>query len=362
MVIESLTVVGQPLEPTQTSATRRLWHTVAERDPDALVSQTPEWVDVLCRSGYQDATRAYWAADGSRMVLPLVRRRGSLPRSLSPLTSLPSSWGTGGLLAERTPTAEDVAAVIQDLREQPALRVMVRPNPLQAHIWEQAVRGLPVVAQRPRRAHVLDLTGGAEEVWKHGLRATARGALGRAEVRRLEIRAGSGPDLLGDFRRLYELAIRRLAEVRNEPQALAMMRAYRRDPPAKFMHIAAAMPDRLRVLIAEREGVPVAGLIMLLGTNASCAREAVNASLPDARRARELLHWHAVQEACAAGCSHYHFGDEGGSARLGEIAERFGARAVDYADYSFERLPLSRSENAARIAVKRAIGFSDVAD
>src|SRR4051812_31449212 len=69
---DPMAVAGIP-QLASASATRMLWHTVADRDPDALVSQTPEWVDVLCRSGYEDATRTYWAADGSRMVLPLVR-------------------------------------------------------------------------------------------------------------------------------------------------------------------------------------------------------------------------------------------------------------------------------------------------
>src|SRR3954452_24703438 len=138
VITNGLTAIGQPAQVARASATRMLWHTVADRDPDALVSQTPEWIDVLCRSGYEDATRAYWAGDGTRMVLPLVRRQGTLGRTLSALTSLPSAWGTGGLLAERTPTVQDVAAVLEDLRRQPAIRVMVRPNPLHARVWEQA--------------------------------------------------------------------------------------------------------------------------------------------------------------------------------------------------------------------------------
>src|SRR3954463_10080165 len=163
VITNGLTAIGQPAQVARASATRMLWHTVADRDPDALVSQTPEWVDVLCRSGYEDATRTYWAADGSRMVLPLVRRRGNLPRALSPLISLPNAWGTGGLLSERAPEVADVAAVLRDLRDQPAVRVRVRPTPLPARIWKQAARALPFVAF-PRMTHVLDLRGGAEAI------------------------------------------------------------------------------------------------------------------------------------------------------------------------------------------------------
>jgi len=287
-----------------------------------------------------------------------VRRRGNLARALSPLMSLPSSWGTGGLLAERTPDAHDIAAVLEDLRALPAVRVMLRPNPLQARVWEEAAHGSPFV-RLPRRAHVLDLRGGVEALWNRGFPATTRGALRRAEATGLEVRVGSTPELL-DFRRLYELAVRRLAEVRHEPRALAMLRAYRRDPPAKFMHIAEAMPDRLRVWIAARDGVPVAGLIVLLGANATCAREVIDSSQPDAVRASELLHWHAVQEACEAECTTYHMGESGLSAGADEFKERLGAQPIAYADYCFERLPLQWSENTARVMVKRAIGFRDV--
>jgi hypothetical protein len=353
VLADDLAAIAEPPQIAPGQATRSLWHTVAARDTDGLVTQTPEWVDVLCRSGYEDATRAYRAADGSRMVLPLVRRRGTLPRALSPLTSLPSAWGTGGLLAERKPEAQDVAAVIADLCAQPAIRIMVRPNPLHARAWEQAARGTPFIAL-PRRAHVLDLRGGAQEVWNR-LPAMTRRELRRAETSRLEVRVG-GSELLGDFRRLYELAVRRLAEVRHEPQSLAMLRAYRRDPPAKFLHVADALPDSLRVWIAVRDDVPVAGLITLLGANATCAREVLDTAPPDAARASELLHWCAIEEACSAGCGAYHLGASGGSA---ELKERLGARPVSYADYCFERLPLQRPEHAARAAVKRAIGIRD---
>src|SRR4051794_26878917 len=213
---DPMAVAGIP-QLASASATRMLWHTVADRDPDALVSQTPEWVDVVCRSGYEDATRAYWTADGSRMVLPLVRRRGNLPRSLAPLISLPSAWGVGGLLAERTPEARDIAAVLDDLRGLSAVRVMLRPNPLHAAAWEEAAQGLPFV-KLARSAHVLDLQGGAQEVWDRRLPATTRGALRRTEAMELDVQVGSTPELLGDFRRLYELAVRRLADVRHEPQ------------------------------------------------------------------------------------------------------------------------------------------------
>ncbi len=65
-------------------APRKSWVELVEEVEDGVVSQSPEWVDALCDlRGYQDASRLYQAADGTRMVLPLVRRRSGYPASPS---------------------------------------------------------------------------------------------------------------------------------------------------------------------------------------------------------------------------------------------------------------------------------------
>src|SRR5947209_386133 len=46
-------------------AARHLWRDALPHDPDALVWQTPTWMDCVCESGrYEDATRAYATSDG----------------------------------------------------------------------------------------------------------------------------------------------------------------------------------------------------------------------------------------------------------------------------------------------------------
>jgi hypothetical protein len=339
------------------SAPRDAWHALVDADPHGLVSQTPEWIEVLCRSGCEDASRLYWTSDGRPMLLPLVRRRSHLPRALGPLASLPASWGMGGLLAASPPTVEDVARVVDDLRRLPAVQVTVRPNPLQAAQWALATRGTPAIAV-PRRAHVLDLAGGPGIVWQTRFASSARRAVRKAEQHGVVVRSG-GLELLSDFRTLFELSVRRWAESQHEPVALARLRANRRDPPAKFLHLAEALPRRLRVWIAYHGGAPVAGLIVLLGANASYTRGAMDKERAGTLRANELLHWSAIQEACAAGCRHYHLGETGDSAALARFKEKLGAEPVSYAEYHLERLPITRSQAVARTVVKQAVGFRD---
>ena len=70
-------------------APREVWRELLESDPNALITQTPDWLDCICDLGdYEDASRLYHGGDGRKLVLPLVRRRG-LPRKLTVSASLP---------------------------------------------------------------------------------------------------------------------------------------------------------------------------------------------------------------------------------------------------------------------------------
>lgn len=338
-----------------TPAPRAEWSTLCRADRHAVLCQSPGWTDAICsRGAYEDASRLYVTPAGTTIVLPLVRRRGPVPAAWRTLASMPDAWGMGGLLSAQPLAAADVAAIGRDLAQLPAARVAVRPNPLQSHLWEGA--GGTVV---PRRAHVLDLTGGPDAVWERRFKSSARRAVRKAQRAGLELRCGSGPDLLRDYRRLFDLSVRRWAADQHEPVALARLRAHRRDPASKFARLTAEFPDLVRIWIAYDNGIPVAGIIVLLASVASYTRGAMDRSRITASSANELLHWHAIQEACAAGCSAYHLGESGSSESLARFKEKLGAEPVDYAERRFERLPLTRTDVAARSAVKTLIGFRD---
>ncbi len=339
-------------------SSRQEWSGLVEADPTGLVSQSPEWLDALTRMGYEDASRSFLSERGARMVLPLARRLGQMPRTLAPLASMPAAWGMGGLLAEEPPSVRDVSRVVDELASMPSVQITIRPNPLHAARWAAATRR-PRITTIRRRAHVLDLSGGDEQIWSTSFSSGARRAVRKAENAGLEIRAGSSPELLSDFQALFELSLRRWAETQNEPVALARMRAYRRDPPAKFLHVADVIPRGLRIWLAYHGETPVAGLIVLLGRNASYTRGAMDIANGSGLGANELLHWNAIREACAQGCNHYHLGETGTSVSLARFKEKLGAQPLDYEEYRIERLPITRAIRPVRAVVKQAIGFRD---
>ncbi|HWE61422.1 MAG TPA: hypothetical protein VHB98_06905, partial [Chloroflexota bacterium] len=178
-------------------APRALWQHTLEADREALVFQTPAWLDAICAlGGYEDASRLYELPGGRRLVLPLVRRSG-LPTVMTTQASMPHSWGMGGLVAPGGVRSEDVAAVFADLAGLPVLRTSVRPNPLAGPAWAAAQP--PRAIAVPRLAHVLDLEGGFDRVWSKRFLSTTRTAVRKAERAGLDVECDSSGRLMPVF-------------------------------------------------------------------------------------------------------------------------------------------------------------------
>jgi hypothetical protein len=154
-------VLAQPLDVIS-PAPRDVWQDILKSDMQAVVSQTPTWLDCICAVGnYEDASRLYKLPGGQQLVLPMVRRR--YLKVFTTQASLPGAWEAGGLVTSGPIRAEEIAIVFADLARQSVLRTSVRPNPLVADVWSAGQP--PGVITVPRLAHVLDLEGGFEQVW-----------------------------------------------------------------------------------------------------------------------------------------------------------------------------------------------------
>lgn len=331
------------------------WRRTLDADPMSLPEHAPEWVTALTAVGpYRDASRAYLFDDGRRFVLPMVRRVSPLPSGAF-LHSYPPGWGIGGLVGADLDT-DVVRAVVADLRGIRAQRIGIRPDPLQWPTWAAALdHGLTTVA---RRAHVVDLTGGPEAVWRRMSKSARRGVR-QAEAGGVKIHVDRSGALLEEYYGLYLLSVDRWAERQHEPRALAHARARRRDPLRKLQAMARHMGDRFVLTLATVHGVPAVGSITLLGRTAHDTRSAMDLGVVGKSRAGDLVQWSTLQLACELGCSAYHLGESGQSASLAAFKEKFGARPHDYAELRVERLPWTRMDTSARTAVKRVLRFQD---
>jgi hypothetical protein len=337
-------------------APRTVWADVVAADPGALPEQTPEWTDAVCAvEECIDASRLYEFADGRRFVLPLVRRSGL--RGLGgQLWSFPQGWGIGGPAGAGL-DAGAVEAIAADLHSLRVARVALRIDPLEASLW-QGVNG-PGVTALPRLAHVVPLFGSPEEHLAAMSKSTRRKIV-RVQRDELRVEVDTTGALLGDHYAMYLKSVERWAARQHEPLALARWRAERRDSIDKLQAMATFLgPDRFRLVVAYAGDRPAASTIVLLGPVTRDTRAALDRDVAAQKNASEAVQWRAIQEAYAYGSTHYNMGESGTSASLARYKEHFLAEPVPYAEYRFERVPLTRTDVAARSLVKRAIGFKD---
>jgi len=212
----------------------------------------------------------------------------------------------------------------------------------------------------PRRAHVLDLGGGFDRVWREQFSKTARRMVRKAEQAGVVIECDTTGRLVPVFYDLHRRSVDRWAEQQREPKWLAHWRANQRDPLGKLEHIARYMGDACRVWVAWQGDHPVATSLVLLNGNADDMMGAMDKERSAPVQANYLLLRHTIEDACRRGCQWYHLGESGASQGLATFKEHFGAEAYDYEEYRHERLPLSRLDRGLRGVVKRAIGFKDV--
>jgi CelD/BcsL family acetyltransferase involved in cellulose biosynthesis len=336
-------------------AARGAWDDALATDAAAVVSQTPAWLDCVCAVGRQvDATRAYRAPDGRRLVLPLAARP-----ALAVESSMPFGWGVGGLVcAGGRLSADDVAAIAADLAGRRRLRVAVRPTPAADPLWRAAAPA--GIARTSHMSQTLELAGGFDHVWTRRFSSNVRRACRRAERLGLAVECDEGGRLVDAFDALYRRSVARWAAAQHEPERLAQWRARRRDPRRKFALVAQRLGPACRLWLARRDGEPLAAIIVLRhGEHSTYWRGAMDRDLALGTGANELLHRLAIERACAEGARWYHMGEAAPGSSLARFKRGFGAIEEPHAGYRFERLPLTAADALLRGQAKRMLGFRD---
>ncbi len=180
------------------------WWSWVEKASDADFFQTPLWAHILLASfpDFRVDTRFYELADGSRVLVPLMRR-SRLGGTVASLESMP--FGTyGAFVAERVLMRAEVLAMLADLRRSrpPVARLLMTPNPLARFpIPEDTFHCQNFV-------HFLRLDAGYDQIWRHSFSRGLRYSV-RKSVRR-GVRAGieQGETAYLDFCRLYHQTAR----------------------------------------------------------------------------------------------------------------------------------------------------------
>lgn len=326
-------------------APRQIWQELLESDPTSNIYQTPEWLDSISAvGGYVDVSRLYTTPAGRQLVMPMVRRAG-LPGMLRVEESLPSQWGTGGLVAARQVHPEDVAAVWGNLVAERAARVRIRPEHMNAECWS-AGTSLPGIMVNPEVKSVVNLSGGFDRVWNERFRGAARTAVRKAERAGIVVESDSTGRLVPVYHDLYVNWVKRRAQERHLPPSIMLRRASRVEPLRKFQVVAQKLGSACRIWVARLDGQPIAAVIMLIhGTHANYWRGYSNKDLAGSVCANNLLQKLTMEYACEAGCLDYNMGWSG-TRSLAKYKSSFGAVPLGFPVLTFERIPMMRVEDA----------------
>lgn len=323
-----------------------------------MPTQSRVWADTIVKANKStDVSRLYRFTDGVEAVLPLFSNRFS-PRYVSIMMSPPAAWGFGGTISTGPLSAAHISAIFDDCSRLPGAAVQIRPNPIHAKTWADAAEGT-VWQSLARNSYVLNLACGFDEVWSNRFPGNTRNKIRKAEKMGVTVASGASDELVAAFDELFRRSIARWALRQKEFGWLAALRGRLRDPKRKFLSMARLSETVMRVSIAYLDGSPVAGVIVLMGKNAHYTRGAMDERLAGKTRANYLLQKLAIEFACQSGCRNYHMGETALGSSLASFKSSFGAEAIPYADYRYERIPLIRTNETLRALVKRGIGFQD---
>ncbi len=311
-----------------------VWLRLLAAIPDASPFQTPQWMDGICLDGrYRDESLLYVSDAGSMAVLLAARR---IAPGISAAAALPHGMGAGGLLADQPLTEELLQPVLDDLRKRPYASILIRPNPLHSEHLRSCV--FPGWVTRQLKTHVMDLSGGFDDVSSQCFTTRRRRHVKKALGSGLELRSGNDPGFVKAFYDLYLKWCEGKAGKKGIPASLARMTGSRREPFWKFRNAAQAASDKLSIHLAFLNDVPVAGAVMLIdGNSAVYWRGASDLDLSPAVRGNDFIQHHLIKSACEAGCTYYHMGESGGVSSLEEFKESFGARAYRYVEFVHQK-------------------------
>ncbi|WP_232234703.1 GNAT family N-acetyltransferase [Actinoplanes sp. N902-109] len=335
-----------------TPAPRDVWTGALAADPDAVVTQSPDWLSCLGSRGYADASRLYEFPDGTRIVVPLAARRRAGVRLSE--ESWPYGWGYGGALVTGGPlTPRHAAAVLADLARRPVLRAALVPMPLAAGTWEAAAP--PGVHRVPYLTQILDLDGGFGTVWSKRYRTEVRRHVRRAGGMGLEVSRDPQRGVAA-YTVLHRVAVARWARRRGQPVWAARALARWRDTDGDLAAAVAALGDACVVWSAHRAGEPVAACVVLhRGAHALGWLAASDPALAHRTSATYLLSSLAIETACDAGARWFHLGESDPGSGVERHKAQFGAVPVRYHALRWERLPLTTGERWLRAAARRTL-------
>lgn len=271
--------------------------------------QSAAWLRAVVRAAPEYEPFVLLAeTDGVTAACPLLRRR-----RWGTSWFYGGVWGTyGGIVSRDAPAAIAVQEAL--LRLARDARVLC----IRVHDFAGTLADAPGWRRTAESCHVLDLPADANALWDGVFTSQNRNKIRKAEKLGVVVRRARDAAAFASYVALYRESSARWGTER----AL----------PAVFFEALAGAHPGVDVWLAEHEGEAVAALL-----NFTCGGQVMNWGNVSRRAAwnlspNNLLHWRALQAACAdaAGPRLYNFGSSAGLPGVETFKSAFGAREYIY--------------------------------
>ena len=324
-------------------APRDIWRGVLRDDPGATALQTPEYLDaVVTATGGTDVSRFYQLRDGRQLILPLVRRPSRLGLHLD--RGYPDGYGDGGMLATGGLLADDVRAVVRDLRGQ-SLSLWIGGAHHTSEQWSAGL--LPGVTAERRGVEVIELEPGCADDLEAFRTARYSGPTRQQRQRAVRVGVEVEKDTTGRlvpvFHEIYRAWVERWIPRSGLPPMVARRMAMGQEPYAKFAAVAAMAGDACRLFVAWYHGRPVAATVMLVHDQHAVAWRSYSIEELAAPVCAHLLtQVTAIEDAVRSGCRSIDLGPADGVDTFQREENSLGAVPRSVVDLRIEPAGLAR--------------------
>lgn len=290
--------------------TRTFWQEVAERSPLATLYHAPLWAESLVSvfSHYEIGTVGFTFADGTCAVFPLLRSRHGLFRRRYRYKSFGFGSYGGPIYTGSWDDAKTEAVFSYFQRRRESLHFDGNP------LWQHPLP--PYLVQQQTETLVLHLDQPLEELFRR-FSASHRRGIATAQKKGVTVRRSAGGDDLEAYTALYADTLKRWGD-----------RTIVEFPATLTRQLLETDPEHVVLWLAEVEGTPVAGIIMMYWNKVAHYWRGASRQGYESTHANTLLQWQVIQDAHARQFLLYDFAPSGPLAGVEEFKRRFGAEKI----------------------------------
>ena len=291
------------------------WEELARANPACTFYHTPLWHDIVIKAykDYSIGTRGFIFDNGGRAAFPFIQTKNGRP--LLGKSRLKSSvfGGYGGIIADTSVGAAQQQEVYDFLVKQRA-SISIDTNPFS----KTAVKLPEGFICKEDFTQALTLTKDEQALYQK-LNRGGKSNLNQAKKHGITVRLARTDADVHAYYALYRDTLRRWGD--------GALFEY---PESLFFTIFAHAGNAIKIWLAEKEGVIVAGVIIFYWNRIATYWHGASHQDYFQCYPNNMLHMEIIRDAAAAGFHFYDFGPSGGQEGVVRFKKSFGAQELPF--------------------------------